>query len=212
MGQELACTIQYGDQKSAGKAYLETNEILFRGDFRLKIPLQSVTDLEAHDGCLCLRYEKQPVVLELGAHAAKWREKILNPKSRLDKIGVKAGMRVAVVDVADRELPSELADRKAVLLPAPDTEADIVLIGLAQREHLDRLRGLEHRSEGAVWVIYPKGVKTITEAEVMAAGKAAGYVDVKICSFSPTHTGLKIVIPVAKRPARAPQKTKRTAT
>jgi len=48
-------------------------------------------------------------------------------------------------------------------------------------------------------VVNPKGVKTITEAEVLAAGKKAGLVDVKVVKFSETHTAHKFVIPKAKR-------------
>jgi len=36
----------------------------------------------------------------------------------------------------------------------------------------------------------------------MAAGKHAGLVDVKVVSFSDTHTAEKFVIPVAKRPPK----------
>ena len=55
------------------------------------------------------------------------------------------------------------------------------------------------RAEGALWVIRPKGSPAITEAEVMAAGKRAGLVDVKVASFSGTHTAEKFVIPRASR-------------
>jgi hypothetical protein len=48
--------------------------------------------------------------------------------------------------------------------------------------------------------VRPKGSKAITEAETMAAGKRAGLVDVKVVSFSETHTAEKFVIPVAARP------------
>jgi hypothetical protein len=48
-------------------------------------------------------------------------------------------------------------------------------------------------------VVYPKGQKHITEAGVFAAGKQAGLVDVKVASFSATHTALKFVIPVDRR-------------
>jgi len=34
----------------------------------------------------------------------------------------------------------------------------------------------------------------------MSAGKRAGLVDVKVVSFSETHTAEKFVVPVAKRP------------
>ena len=37
MGKELNCSVRFGKQQSEGKALLETSEILFRGEFRLKI-------------------------------------------------------------------------------------------------------------------------------------------------------------------------------
>ena len=53
-----------------------------------------------------------------------------------------------------------------------------------------------------IWAIYPKGVQVIREAEVRAAAKQHGLVDVKNASFSDTHSGLKLVIPVAQRSKR----------
>jgi len=47
--------------------------------------------------------------------------------------------------------------------------------------------------------LYPKGVKTITQADVMAATKASGLVDVKAAAFSKTHTALKALIPKLAR-------------
>jgi len=52
---------------------------------------------------------------------------------------------------------------------------------------------------GAIWTVYPKGQKHITQNDVMTAGKAAGLVDTKVVGFSDTHSALKWVIPVAKR-------------
>jgi hypothetical protein len=50
-----------------------------------------------------------------------------------------------------------------------------------------------------IWAIYPKGVKVIREADVMAAAKQNKLVDVKNVSFSETHSGLKLMVPVAMR-------------
>ena len=47
-----------------------------------------------------------------------------------------------------------------------------------------------------------RGRPEISERAVMAAGKAAGLVDVKAVSFSPTHTAEKFVIPVRQRRSR----------
>jgi len=51
----------------------------------------------------------------------------------------------------------------------------------------------------ALWVVYAKGKKEITESDVLDAGRKAGLKDVKVVGFSPTHTALKFVIPLEKR-------------
>ena len=57
------------------------------------------------------------------------------------------------------------------------------------------------KPDGALWIIRPKGRPEISERATMAAGKAAGLVDVKVVGFSPTHTAEKFVIPVGQRPS-----------
>jgi hypothetical protein len=60
------------------------------------------------------------------------------------------------------------------------------------------------RDEGLVWASWPKkssGVQSqIGRSEVLAAGKKAGLVDVKVCAVDDTWSGLKFVIPVRDRP------------
>ncbi len=52
---------------------------------------------------------------------------------------------------------------------------------------------------GGIWVVAPKGVAEITEADVLAAGRKAGLVDIKVVRFSATHTAHKFVVPKAQR-------------
>ena len=52
---------------------------------------------------------------------------------------------------------------------------------------------------GAVWAVWPKGRKDLNENHVREAAFDAGLVDVKVVRFSATHSGLKLVIPKAKR-------------
>ena len=47
MGSEAQCTVQFGKQRSEGTARLETDHVLFRGAFRLKIPHKAITKLDA---------------------------------------------------------------------------------------------------------------------------------------------------------------------
>ncbi len=55
------------------------------------------------------------------------------------------------------------------------------------------------KGAAALWIVYPKGQKHITENDVLAAGRNAGLKDVKVVGFSLTHTALKFVIPLSER-------------
>ena len=184
MGQELMCRVDFGKQSSEGKALLETSELLFRGDFRLKIPYQDIRKIAAKDGELRVLFADGSAVFHLGSAAKKWADRILHPPSRLDKLGVKEGMKVALMGRFDGDFRTELEKRGATVAKAG---AELSFVGAERPADLEIVTS----AIAPFWVIYPKGVKTITEAQVRAAGRAAGLVDVKTASFSASHTGLK---------------------
>ena len=53
--------------------------------------------------------------LELGAQAEKWAKRITSPPSRVDKLGVKAGMRIALVGMDDEALVEDIGAKAGVL-------------------------------------------------------------------------------------------------
>lgn len=60
--------------------------------------------------------------------------------------------------------------------------------------------GARLQPAGAIWVVSRKGRDaTVRDADVFKAAKAAGLVDNKVCSFSATHTAVRLVIPRARR-------------
>src|ERR1700688_2951368 len=92
MGSELKCRVRFGKQESEGKALLETSEIIFRGDFRLKIPFATILSAEVVGDALQLQTADGAATFELGTSSAqKWREKIRHPKTRTEKLGIKPG-------------------------------------------------------------------------------------------------------------------------
>lgn len=203
MGSEQTIVVRVGAKKSKAKALLETEEIFVRGDdVRLKIPLTSIRSLVAKDGTLIVRHGKsEELRLELGAHAEKWKQKIEKPKGRLDKLGVKSAQRVAIVGVGDASLEKEVRDRGAEIVAAKK-DVDVLFFGLASESDLKKLASMQKviARDGAIWTIRAKGKDApVSEQRAMAAGKAAGLVDVKVVKFSETHTAEKWVVPVAKR-------------
>jgi len=198
MGQELECKLRYQKRTLAGRAYLETDYLLFRGDERLKVPFRGLKDVKAASGVLRLDFAGGPAEFELGAAAERWANKILHPPSRLDKLGVKDGLTVRLVGEFDAGFRKELTGCGAAEAAG---KADLVFFAAGKVADLGRVRKLAKglKPDGGLWVIYPKGVPAIREIEVLEAGRAAGLKDTKVASFSETHTGLKFVIPVAKR-------------
>jgi hypothetical protein len=125
-----------------------------------------------------------------------------DPRSRIDKLDVKPGSRVAVISVRDAAFVEELRDRaRRVALRVQGSDYDLIFYRADKPAALDRLRDLSGRivPNGAVWVITPRGRPEIGHDTIVRAAKAAGLIDVKTARFSETHTALKLMIPRALR-------------
>jgi hypothetical protein len=203
MGAEAKCNVRFNDAAVTGLARLETDVLQFRGrGLKLTIPFKSIQKVVAIDGCLRVTGPEGIAEFALGPAASKWADKIANPPSRLQKLGVKPGWRASAVGIDDQQFLKELEKSVAHLSIGRVTKgSDAIFFGATEEAQLARLEKLKTsiKPDGAVWVIRPKGRPEISEGAVMAAGKAAGLVDVKVVAFSPTHTAEKFVIPVAKR-------------
>jgi hypothetical protein len=119
----------------------------------------------------------------------------------LDKLGVKAGMRVALVAFRDAAFEAELAERGASIVDlSPDL--DLVFLRVDRPADLHRiaeLRPLIHDA-GAIWVLRVKGAGlTVREVDVIDAGRAFDLVDNKIASFSATLAAMRLVVPLDQR-------------
>jgi hypothetical protein len=186
MGQEIECTLRHAGRSFTGKAYLETDHLRFRGDERLKVLLKDVQKVSAAAGVLTLDFPGGPAELELGKAAEKWAQKILHPPSRLHKLGVKPGSAIKLIGKFDDDFVREIR-AAATARTHPD------LLFFAAEKSADLTRVPDVKPGQGLWVIYPKGVAAIREADVLEAGRAAGLKDVKVVAFSSTHTGLKFV-------------------
>jgi hypothetical protein len=205
MGLEAECEIEWQGRSARAKALLEAEEIIVRGALRLKIPRARITKIAAEGGALRVTFGGEVATFALGAAAEKWAKALATTKSRLDKLGVKAGLVVSVIGVDDATFRDELRERVGAFSDGEAAKgSDLLFFGVREAADLARIAALKGTlaPAGALWVIRPKGHAQITEAGVMAAWKAAGLVDVKVASFSPTHTAEKFVIPVAARGAK----------
>jgi len=120
----------------------------------------------------------------------------------VDRLGVRAGMRVALLGVDDVELRRVAAGRTSrVTTMAPRGPVDLIVY---QADTIFALRRLGEFAQaitpaGALWVLWPRGQEQIKQAHVQRAGLGAGLVDTKITSVSERLSGLKFVHRLADR-------------
>ena len=195
MGQEAEVAATWNGVTSRGKALLEGDHLLLRGNVRVKMMLADLTSAELAGDALVLTGPAGCLSLDLGAaKAGDWLHRIRNPKSVLDKLGISQSRRVALRgDGPDPVLAAELS-RGGVAGDAGD-DADFVLLVTNDAGGLGAVAGLAAGLgvKAGLWIIYPKGRRDITQEDVFAAGRGAGLVDNKVCAVSPTHTALKFV-------------------
>jgi len=131
------------------------------------------------------------------------------PRSRLDKLGIRSDSVVAVVGLDDPAFLAELTARTPHVAARVRTSASFVIYRAKAIQDLVRLTALRGAiaETGAIWVVWTKGQKALTEDHVRRAALAQGLVDVKVMAFSTELSGLKLVIPVAMR-ATATRRTK----
>ncbi len=122
----------------------------------------------------------------------------------LDKLGVKPGSKIAIVNLDDPGFIKQLRDRAVdVVVGKPRSKCDLVFVGADTPAELRKLDEVKRWIEpnGAIWVIRLKGGRgALRDTDLIAAGLAAGLVDNKIASFSDTHGAMRFVYRLRDRP------------
>jgi hypothetical protein len=203
MGRDARCSARFQGRRWEGRAHLETDVVLFRGDgVRVRVPFVEVSTVEANGPTLRLVWGSETLELDIGEQAEAWAERIRNPRSLMDKLGVREGLRVSVVGLDDPDVIEQLEGRGAeVRVGRAAPSSDLIFLRVDSVRDLRRL-GTLRRSlvpNGGIWAVSSKGDPSIRDVDVMAAARDAGLVDVKVVRWSDTHTALKLVIPVARR-------------
>ena len=183
---------QLSDGESEGKLLWEPPKLIFRGAYRGIYQGHALKNVRAEGDDLVLS-DGTRFTLEAG-QAEKWVHAILNPPSRLDKLGVKPGMTVVVDGVEDEAFIAEQETR--VALDEAEEGIDLLFLGAEDLADFDRLEDWAGAlaAKGAVWVVARKGKGApLKDAEILEAVRGLGFTDTKVCAFSSTHTALRFV-------------------
>lgn len=191
MGKDVdAIPARFAEGVEVGRLQWEAPRLIFRGATRRVFEGEALKTITADGGDLVLACAAR---FTLGPdQAVRWAQAIANPPGRLDKLGVKPGMAVAILNLEDPDFAAELAGRAR---PSNTfSELDILIYGADSLDDLSRLQNLITMlaERGALWVVSLKGKQMrIRDVDVMAAATAQGLVDNKVCAFSDTRTALR---------------------
>jgi hypothetical protein len=204
MGREATCMCEWNGEMARVKALIEPPELILRGEMRRRLPFSDLRQLRAEGGALRFKYGRDAVTLKLEASTAeRWAKAILTPPPSLaKKLGITPESTVWMIgENDDEELERALAEARHVASKGTrggsGGGADVIVARVNTATELARAfkTAAKATSNGVpIWIVYRKGPgHAISESDVRETGLAAGIVDVKVASVSPTLTGLKFV-------------------
>lgn len=210
MGYETKCRVRVDDRSGtvreadAATVLLETDELIVRGDARVRVPRASIERITNRAGVVTVTASGAVVRLTLGADAAaKWERKLAEPPKKLiDKLDVKPEATVWLYGISDDTLVSQLHERTTNLRVVHSaSKCDVVFVqvdDVAQLDHIDRASAAI-KSDGAVWVVHPKGKSGVADIAIFARAKKLGLTYTKVARVSESQSAEKLVWPKAGR-------------
>ncbi|HYE00074.1 MAG TPA: hypothetical protein VEH84_11880, partial [Alphaproteobacteria bacterium] len=174
MGAEIECIGRWDGGEGPGRALLEGDHVLFRGAGRVKLRLTDLTAVTVEGDWLRLAAPGGTLDLALGAKAGSWAEKIRNPKTPFQKLGLKPAESVALIGPAPAALRDAL--RAAGIAEAPEGEAAVLFLCVEAPADLARLADLgpAMRPGQSLWLVHPKGRRDFAGMAMFEAGRGAG--------------------------------------
>lgn len=209
MGLETKCRARVTDDSGKTRdadatVLLETDELIVRGEARIRIPRASIASVSVRAGALTITAPAAKIVLSLGADAAaKWQKKLAEPpKQLIDKLDVKPDAKVWLFDIDDAALIDQVTARAASTSRGRSASGcDVVFVDVDSEKELDRIEKAiaATHDAGAVWVIHRKGASGVSDISIFARAKALGLVSTKVARVSDRDSAEKLVRPRSAR-------------
>src|SRR5258705_636034 len=157
MGREATCECTFNGTTAKVKALLESEELILRGEIRMRARLHALKDLRVEEDSLCFNFDNNPMQLRLGAAAAKsWAKKINTPPPSLaDKLGITGKTVRTIGPTSDRALDFALNAAALVRAQNPDLIIACVDTPESLTATLREAKAQLARSV-QIWLIYSK--------------------------------------------------------
>ncbi|MCG8406120.1 MAG: DUF3052 domain-containing protein [Phycisphaerales bacterium] len=199
MAMESACKLQVGKDRYDGQVRMEADHIDFAGATKFRFRLAEIANPRREDDSVRFSFHGNPVAISLPNTrlTESWIDYMLHPQTLADKLGVRDGHSVRILNLDDSELMSSLEDKKTKVVSNANGRCDIVMLGVERAAELRQIENLTAnlQPDGAIWIVLPKSVRTVTKANVFAAAREAGMKHVEVIDFSENRAAYKIIRP-----------------
>lgn len=207
MAMESACKLQVGKDRYDGQVRMEADHIDFAGATKFRFRLAEIANPRREEDSLRFSFHGNPVTISLGnlRSAESWIDYMLHPQTLADKLGVCDGNTIRVLNLDDSELMNSLENKNTKIISGSGGRCDMVMLGVERAAELRQIESLtaDLRQDGAIWIILPKSVRTVTKANVFAAAREAGMKQAEVIDFSENRAAYKIVRSAASKKQRS---------
>lgn len=193
MGLELNTTATIGRKKFEGKLYLDSKFITFKSQaFGWSAELARPIEASAAKDRLMVAQDGTKVAFDVGSKASRWVEKILNPPTRITKLGVKPGQRLWLSAGFDKPFRDELKQSGATLKRKIE-QSDLAFWRVRDREQLAEFDDLSQRIPDGInlWIVWDKGSQAIGQTDVMQSAQQRGWGPSKTAAFDETLSSMR---------------------
>ncbi len=188
MGRQAEVLVKLDGHCQESLALLETDFLRLSAPHHVTVRFADITQCEAVNGWLTLQFGSRRADLHLGPKAEVWQKAILSPPTLLDKLGVKPNTTFTTHGFEDLTFLEGAAT-------TDEGPFDIVLLNVKDNAGLKDIRAVRRfiAPKGALWIVYPRGSKTLPESLIRAEAISQEWVDTKTCRFDETRTALKFM-------------------
>jgi hypothetical protein len=203
MAMESACKLEVGREHYEGRVRMSGDHIDFAGSTKFRFRISEMRDPDRSEQSIVFNFHGNPVNIELSSlrAAENWIAYILHPQTLADKLGVKEGQTIRVMNLEDEDLLTSLQSKNTKMASRATSRCDLVMLGVERSAELRQLEDISEslRPKGAIWVVLPKTGRLVTKANVSAAAREAGLNQVDVVDYSETMSAFKIVRPSAPK-------------
>ncbi|MEM0925509.1 MAG: hypothetical protein AAGJ83_05685 [Planctomycetota bacterium] len=190
--EQKSCCATIKGVEWVGTLHLDSKVLEFRCSGCVwNVPLGTGTRARNEAGMLVVSRGPKKASFQLKAKTDHWVKKILHPPTRPEKLGVKSGQSYVLVGGT----PAFAKELRAAGLRETEhvSSADLVFMFLPSKAELKRFDDHYQRSKTAThfWIVWPKGVEAIRQADVIANAKELGMGPGKVMSFDDSLTAMR---------------------